>query len=481
MSIEIAQKVADAVLYEGYVLYPYRASARKNRVRWQFGIVAPRAYAESAGTSEGISGASEPWATRTECLMEPEDEADVRVRVRFLQLQARTVEEADGEGHFGPVESLEVDGQLLVTWDEAVERQVDVLVSVAALLAGERVIPFSFEGGEELEPVGDAARLVRRHWPISGRLRLSAQRLPGPYGVVRLRVETENTTAWEAPASTASGRDDALRRALVGAHSLLGLETGRFISLVDPPEWAKPAAAGCSNLHTWPVLVGSGGRDDVVLSSPIILYDHPEIAPESPGDLFDATEIDEILSLRTLALTDEEKAEARATDPRAAAVIDRVDTMPEELWARLHGAMRSLRPARGEVSREDVLPLREPMPGMAEGVPWWDPGADASVSPGTDSLLIRGVPVAKGSRVRLCPGQREAEVPGIMGAMRAADAQDLFLEGRTAEVQAVFFDVDGEEYLAVTLEDDPGAEIQMWHGRFFYFRPDEVEPLEVTA
>jgi len=478
VSIEIAQKVADTVLYEGYVLYPYRASAKKNRVRWQFGIVAPRAYAEGAGASEGISGASEPWATRTECLMEPEDDADLRLRLRFLQLQARTVEEADGAGGFHPVESLEVDGRLLVTWDEAVERQVDALVSVASLLAGERVINFELEGGAEVEPVGDAARLVRHRWPISGRLRLSAARLAGPYGVVRLRVETENTTPWEAPA--VGRRDDALRRSLVGAHTLLALEGGSFISLLDPPEWAKPAAAGCSNLHTWPVLVGAGGRHDVVLSSPIILYDHPEIAPESPGDLFDATEIDEILSLRTLALTDEEKAEARATDPRAAAVIDRVDNMPEELWSRLHGAVRSLRPASGEVTRDDVLPPREPTPGMVEGVPWWDPGADASVSPGTDSLLIRGVPVAKGSRVRLCPGQREAEMPGIVGAMRAADAQDLFLEGRTAEVQAVFFDVDGEEYLAVTLEDDPGAEIQMWHGRFFYFRPDEVEPLEVA-
>ncbi len=79
-----------------------------------------------------------------------------------------------------------------------------------------------------------------------------------------------------------------------------------------------------------------------MLSSPIVLYDHPEVAPESPGDLYDGTEIDEILALRVLTLTDEERSEARGTDPRAAAIIDRVDGFAPEIWDRLHGAVRSL-------------------------------------------------------------------------------------------------------------------------------------------
>ena len=115
----------------------------------------------------------------------------------------------------------------------------------------------------------------------------------------------------------------ALRRSLVAAHSLIGIDQGVFLSLLDPPEWAKPAAEACRNLHTWPVLIGEEGRRDAMLSSPIILYDHPTIAPESPGDLFDATEIDEILTLRTMALTEAEKREARATDERAAAIAER--------------------------------------------------------------------------------------------------------------------------------------------------------------
>ena len=83
-----------------------------------------------------------------------------------------------------------------------------------------------------------------------------------------------------------------------------------------------------------PMLAGSRRRArravSAVLGSPIILYDYPEIAGESTGSLFDATEIDEILMLRVLTMTDAEKAEARATDPKAAEIIERRDAMSTE-------------------------------------------------------------------------------------------------------------------------------------------------------
>jgi hypothetical protein len=457
-----ARAVADTLLYEGYVLYPYRASAKKNQVRFQFGVVAPQAYAEAAGLGgvepaggrAGVSGAVEPWRTRTECLLEPGDDADVGVVLRFLQLQARIVEERTDDG-FRPVAELEAGGCRLVTWDEAVEQSVEIVVSVPALLAGHRVQPFSFPAGEEVEDVpGGTARVVRRRWPLSGRVVVSADELPGPSPVLRLAVGVENLSEWSADDPIAA-RDDALRHSLLSAHSLLGVSRGRFISLLDPPEWARPLAESCDNRHTWPVLIGA---DDVMLSAPIILYDHPEIAAESPGDLYDATEIDEILSLRTLALTDAEKDEARATDPRAAAVIDRVDAMSAEIMSRLHGARR------------------EPVPGKDPAVPWWDPGADASVDPEADSVLVQGVEVSKGSKVVLRPG-RQLDDPS--GARRVTDAQDLFYDGRGAIVQAVYFDVDGEEYLAVSLEELP--EIDLAHARFLYFRPEEVDPVEAAS
>jgi len=460
-SFELARKVADAVLYEGYLLYPYRASAAKNQARWQFGVLMPRRWSEG--------GPDEPWATRTECLLEPEEATTVRVLVRFLHVQAKTVEAVDVEaGTFHEVDTLPVDGSELVPWDEAAEQEVTVEAPLARLLAGELVTPFERPGGRRVEPVHTAAgrlagRTVRCRWPVLGEVKLSAERLDGPYGLVRLRLGLENASAWHDPGAD---RAVALRRSLVAAHSLIGIDQGVFLSLFDPPEWAKPAAEACQNLHTWPVLIGDEGRRDAMLSSPIILYDHPTIAPESPGDLFDATEIDEILTLRTMALTEDEKREARATDERAAAIIDRVDSMPPELLERLHGAVRYLRRAEGSgepqggapVNREGAEQEEEP-----ELVPWWDPGADRTVSPETDGVVVAGVTVAKGSRVRLRPGQR-------------ADAQDMFLAGRLATVEAVFVDVDGNRHLAVTLDEDPAADLQRWHGRFLYFSPDEVEP-----
>jgi len=445
-SFELARKVADAVLYEGYLLYPYRASAAKNQARWQFGVLMPRLWSEH--------GPDEPWATQTECLLEPEEATTVRVLVRFLHVQAKTVEVVDVEaGTFHEADTLPVDDSELVPWDEAAELEVAVEAPLARLLEGELATPFERPGGRRVEPVHDAAgrlvgRTVRRRWPVLGSVKLSAERLEGPYGLVRLRLVLENATAWNDPGAD---RSVALRHSLVAAHSLIGIDQGVFLSLLDPPEWAKPAAEACQNLHTWPVLIGDEGRRDAMLHSPIILYDHPTIAPESPGDLFDATEIDEILTLRTMALTEDEKREARVTDERAAAIIDRVDNMPPELLERLHGAVRYLKEVEGTEEEEPEL------------VPWWDPGADRTVSPETDGVVVAGVTVARGSRVRLRPGQR-------------ADAQDMFLAGRLATVEAVFLDVDGNRHLAVTLDEDPAADLRRWHGRFLYFSPDEVEP-----
>jgi hypothetical protein len=214
------------------------------------------------------------------------------------------------------------------------------------------------------------------------------------------------------------------------------------------------------------------------------LYDHPELADESPGELYDGTEIDEILTLRTLALSDAEKAEARATDPRAAALLDRVESMDAQTMAQLHGTIRSLRPrgpaqpdplAAWEASTVDAGPVDAGSvyaglvaagpAGDAAAAPWWDPEADASVSPETDTVTIGGREVSRGSRVVLRPGARRA------------DAQDMFLVGRLAEVQAVLHDVDDTPYLAVSLADQPDEDIRIAHGRFLYFMPDEVEPV----
>ncbi|KOV97759.1 hypothetical protein ADK65_24990 [Streptomyces sp. NRRL B-1140] len=466
--------VADAVLYEGYLLYPYRRSSTKNRVRWQFGVLFPRDWVEADGpVRPGVSGSADSWYQQTECLLRirQPDGARVRVRVRYLQMQRKQVEE---EGR--PVESLHGDdGTVHLTFDEALPRECEVEVPLDELLRDGRTVAVGAAAGENVEALSDGTgRVVRSREEIRAETTLTAERLSED--LCRIRVRTANTAPAPRPGTA---RDEALRRALIATHTLVGGDGVEFVSLIDPPAGLQASVRACRNEFTFPVLGGEDGNTGpVLLSAPIILPDHPQVAPESPGDLHDAAEIDEILTLRTMLLTDEEKREARATDPRAAAILDRVDSMPQEVFERLHGAVRSLTPATATAPADPfpatVTPTAPAGPFPATATPtapagrpaWWQEGADDGLSPATDTVLVDGVRLGGGSRVRLRPRGR------------GADAQDMFLAGRTAEVAAVFHDVDGSVHLAVTLDDDPAAELNHWYGRFHYFRPDELEPLE---
>jgi hypothetical protein len=448
VSLDAVRRIADAVLYEGYILYPYRASAAKNRSRWQWGVVMGPGYA--------AADPSERDFTQAEIVLEHSGQPSVLIILRFLQVQRRSTEAA------GPGQAQ--------TWDEAVEREIQFTVGRDELLGAGHVHDFAVEGGEEREASADGGGTVRRREPLAGLVSVRAFPLEGPWQVVRLRVRVENRTAAEP---VPERRDDALPTALVAAHVIMTATGGEFISMIDPPEWAKTAVAECENIGGWPVLADPDGGRDIVLSSPIILYDHPEVAPESPGELYDGLEIDEILTLRTLALSDDEKLQARATDARAAALIDRVEAMDARDIVKLHGTVRSPRPVRSGPDSGGMI-ARTNAAGESEwigdpDVPWWDPGADASVSPDTDTVNIGGRQIGRGSRVRLRPGNRRS------------DAQDMFLIGRIAEVQAVLLDVDDHPYLAVALADDPDQDLRIAHGRFLYFSVDEVEPCEATS
>jgi len=491
-----ARQVANAVLYEGYLLYPYRQSAQKNRTRFQFGVLMPPAY--------GVIDDCEPSASQTECLLECTDDAVVEILVRFLHFQRRTVQcIAPDTGVISDVDTLTVNGVEYTSWDEAVEREQSFYARVGHLLGVDTELLFRVNEGEELEGLTGpdeerAGRLVRRWEGLEAAIGARAERVAGPYGALRLRVRVENRSQ---PHISLRSRDDGLRYSLIAAHVLIAVPGGTFLSLTDPPQWAAAEAAACTNIGTWPVLAGPDDCRDLLLSSPVILYDHPGVAPESAGDLFDATEIDEILTLRTLALTDDERRQARVTDPRAAELIDRLDVLPPEMLERMHGAIRYLSPS-GAPANAGVygtaaaagpqVPVGPAVPGDpavpswstpgdggaavphwetpagAEQTPWWDPGSDASVSPETDHVLVGGVRIARGSRVRMRPGSRRA------------DAQDLFLAGREAVVEAVLHDVDGHVHVAVSPASDPLADLQRNHGRFLYFAPDEIEPVETA-
>jgi hypothetical protein len=454
MSLDEVRAVADAVLYEGYILYPYRASAQKNHSRWQFGVLMPPGYV--------AVDPSESSALQVECVFEGRGEPSVAVTVRFLQVQRRRTEGGTS------------DPGVPAVWDEAVEQEVTVIVPNAELFGDGPVIPFGVPGGEETGETPDGGRVTRRREPLTGTISVRATPLPGPWQAARLTVRVTNESGGAAagrdPVSRDEGsrdqinRDQALPNALIAAHLIITVTGGAFLSMTDPPEWASPEVAACRSTGVWPVLAGPEGSREVMLAAPIILPEHPQIARESAGELFDGTEIDEILTLRTLALSDEEKAAARATDPRAAALIDRVDAMDAPTMEQLHGTIRAMTGLRPGAGPGNVGPPALTTDASGAGVPWWDPGADASVSPDTDHVVIAGCRVARGSRVTLRPGARRA------------DAQDMFLAGRAALVEAVLLDVDDTAYLAVTLADDPAADLQSAHGRFRYFSPDEVEP-----
>ena len=323
------------------MLYPYRGSSVKNRQRFNFGVLYPKSYSEAQSGADACS-------LQTECLVEGACLSSLEVKVRFLMLVDRSVRQLqtsqpDGRISFESVPLLEVGGKRFVPWQEAVECEVTVPVgNLDRLTAAPLRWDFAFPSKEGTEPLRDASSkivgmIIRKGESVQGTVEISAMQAGDQLFKVRMRVN--NLTPFDGHTI----RDEALAQSLVSAHVLLGVVDGQFISLLEPPEKLKALASSCQNVGAWPVLVGNAGERDTMLASPIILYDYPQIAPESPGDLFDGTEIDEILALRILTMTEEEKREMRSTDDRARKMLERTESLPMEHLMKLHGTLRELR------------------------------------------------------------------------------------------------------------------------------------------
>lgn len=346
MKLSLVENIANAVLYEGYMLYPYRPSAIKNRQRFNFGVLYPESM---SAMRKGV----DPWFMQTQCLIQGNDSTELEVKLRFLQgvwrQIAKPASAADsdplGQSGFDLVDSLEVDGKVLQSWQEAVEREVALPKLRSAELQDHPLKHcFCFAAERDEKTVtnaagNDAAFIIRTRETVQGSVEASARNLGD--GVFELTVRVSNRTALELPDLLA--REEALLKCLLSAHTILSVTGGEFISLLDTPLQFQKAASECKNVGTWPVLAGEAGAKDAILSSPIILYDYPLIAPESAGNLFDGTEIDEILALRILTLTDDEKREIRQSDERTREVLDRTEKMPVEQWQKLHGAIRGMK------------------------------------------------------------------------------------------------------------------------------------------
>jgi hydrogenase maturation protease len=349
MNAALVDGIVKAVLYEGYMLYPYRPSAVKNRQRFNFGVVYPRSYSEAQGGTDAST-------MQTECLVQGNEETQCAVRVRFLRMVDRSIARLRTstselslvtEQNIEKVERLNLNDQVLYAWQEVVEEAIEVTeFNLFALADQSMQWPFRLSARQAREAVRDASGLIigiihREKATVAGTIELSSERVD--QGLFRLRTRILNTSRIEGSVT----RDEALSRSLVSAHTVLEVRGGEFVSLVDPPDPYRTFAMACQNVGTWPVLVGEEGQRDTMLSSPIILYDYPQIAPESPGDLFDGAEIDEILSLRIMTMTDEEKREMCQSDERARQILARTESLPQEQFMKLHGALRGLRTVKG--------------------------------------------------------------------------------------------------------------------------------------
>jgi len=440
-------QLVQAVLYEGYILYPYRPSSKKNQVgRFTFGRVYPEDYSRAE-------------AGRERCLMQTEflvrdesKDACAAITVRFLQPLAREIgklpkpiEWKEGlQPEFASVPSLQIGEDLYQTWQEAIEREIQLpQLNLRTPLQSEK--RFRFPATRELVPIRASDGLavgvvVRQTSSIAGTMELDTTLIEPD--AVRLRVRILNQTP--VPDDLLTNQNEIVLRTFASTHTILRVAGGECISLLDPPGQYLEAAKECTQIGSWPVLVGdeSKGERDVMLSSPIILYDYPKIAPESPGDLFDGAEIDEILTLRIQTLTDAEKLEMRQVDEHARRVLERTEKLSEGELLKLHGLMRPLRtnPTDEEFFNPNQ-PLRE--------------------------ITVAGVALKAGDRVRIKPKRR-------------ADVMDIALDGRIAVIESLLQDVDEQVQLALVLEDDPGRDLGLSRqpGHRFFYAADEVVPVE---
>jgi hypothetical protein len=441
MNASLVDQIVNSVLYEGYILYPYRPSI-KNRTRFTFGRVYPEAFSIS-------QNGAEPFIMQTECLVQSSAVPALEVMVRFLHPLAREIGvleskavEHSGDAEPKPVPELRVDGRIYQSWQEAVERTITIAPqSIRSLADRSLEVPFTLPSSCTSESIcndaGDIVGVVtRRQEELRGRVEIAAAAIDRKLFKISVRIVNQTPVSERALSSP----DAVIMRTFASTHVVLSAHNGEFLSLLDPPAEYIEAAGSCQQVGAYPVLVGEEkrGERDTMLASPIILYDYPRIAPESPGDLCDSTEIDEILTLRVMAMTDAEKSEMRQVDDFARRILERTESLGPEHFMKMHGSMRDLRPCE----------------------------EDFGASTRLESVSIGGFRIKAGDRVRIHPKSR-------------ADIMDIALAGKAAFVETIEQDAEARVHLAVVLEEDPGKDLGLMRqaGHRFFYGADEVEPL----
>lgn len=444
------EQLVNAVLYEGYILYPYRGSSAKNqRERFTFGRVYPAAYSDA---QNGV----EPCQMQAQVLANtPRQKTTLNVCIRFLQPMRRDIGAlvcplkawvAGTEPKFNVVPALDVDGQLFQSWHEAIEREIGVdPLPITHETVQKQELNFHFPASRFIEPIhaksGEVPGVIVRHQAaIQGKIEVEIEPTPN---CTKVTIRIANQTQMDP--SELVDQSAVIDKTFASAHIVLSIDEGEFISLLEPAEDFRHLAEECRNVGVWPVLVGDEKLCDrrTMLASPIILYDWPKIAPESAGQLFDGTEIDEILNLRILTMTDEEKREMRNIDAAARQLLERTENLRGEDFLKMHGTLRGVRP------------LEEQIFGTSHRL---------------DGINIGDVYVKPGDRVRIRPKTR-------------ADIMDIALDGKVAVIEALEEDAEARVHLALVVQDDPGKDLGMLRqpGHRFFYTVDEVEPVEEGA
>jgi hypothetical protein len=383
------EQLVDSLLFEGYALYPYTPGATKNATPTPFGIVYPPKYAAT------LTSTFDHLELR--CVLEAPPDAALAGEVRFLA--------AGGERHKAVEQRIDLSGKMAGALDGA---PIEVEKRIAAADDIELVVVVSLQ-----------ARAIRQ-------------------GAFEVCLRIENRT--ECPDGLTRG--DALTYSMLSTHPILRVSGGRFISPLDEL---------CHSTNTYPVLATA--TDDAMVGAAIVLPDHPQIAPESRGGLFDSTEIEEALLLHVQVLSDEERAEIEKQDPTVRDMIARAENAtPEDIMA-LHGRV-TIRDPAPDVRRDPETNEPPPEPPGLE-----DPRA------GQDEAVIDGVTFRQGGKVIIRPAPE-------------ADLHARMLNGRTATIERIFTDYDGKIHLGVTVDDDPGQEMMRETGRYLYFFAPEVEVID---
>ena len=449
MSVTDLDELVESLLYEGYALYPYTPGTAKNSTPTPFGIVYPPAYAAgNAATFDHL---------RLECaLVASPDLAREPNPARPL-----------GTPVSATVRFLQASGGR----HQAAERRVELPGP------GADPVEFSFDG-------------------LQGRASLELD--PPEDGLQRVRVCVQNTTPLADPDID---RAAALRASLLSTHVIATAPGSRFLSPLERRDF--------ESVNTFPVLATP--TDDTVLGATIVLPDHPQIAPQSRGNLFDGTEIEEALLLHVHALPDMEREAIADQDPAVRAMVERAAaTTPEDLFD-LHGVMHPTLP--GVMSDAELGVVHPTDSGaMSDAEPSVLSDVDSSVLPDaapdalSDAEQVQPHPVFEGWRPQEQVERRPAEqtepprppadLPDFTGQAEVTadgvtyrlgdrvrlcpkhegDAIDHMVAGRTATIEKLLHDVDNRLYFAVTVDGDPGQELLRDTNRFLYFFEGEVEP-----